>query len=50
MKKFSISCTVGMIFMILVVISFGSCSKENKPGDVRKTKEAMHLKMILILK
>jgi hypothetical protein len=40
MKKFSIdSCTIGIIFVILVAISFGSCSKEKKPGTYRLKKD-----------
>ena len=39
MKKFFISCTVGIIFVTLVAISFGSCSKEKKPGTYRLKKD-----------
>jgi len=39
MKKFSINGTIGIIFVMLVVISSGSCSKEKKPGTLRSKKD-----------
>jgi len=39
MKKFSIGgCTIGIIFVVLVAILFGSCNRKN-PEKIRQTKE-----------